>query len=728
MTFAWDRPFGYGEVRSKHAPLGPYLGNGDIGAVAYTSGNSQTLLLSKSDFITDGWSDWAGTGAAAIALGGVEVRVEAPETCGENKFRYEMDEYAAELRMATATVHPVEMTTWMVRDENLVVCRLESVSPVPQQVSVSTFTRDEDPRLRTSARTKGDVAQATRKTLVENMKWTSEAAISTRIVGVEGSVERVSGAQVSTRFTVQAGKPAYVVASVTGGGRDNVLDLDGDAARLARLTTAELCRMCEANRAWWRGMWNRSYVETGDELLNRQYLTSIYLLASANNPRHLVGGSMYGVWFNADDMMYHGDIHLNYNSQAGYYSVFSANRPELALPFLASIERLVPEGKRRAAEDMRSVHPSLKGKRCRGILFPVSALGIGEFYGPYWQQTMNAPFCVPLFAWYYDYTGEVGYLRDHAYPYIRLVGDFYEDYLVREPFGKSYRYCITTGGHENSWDLNPPSDLGFVAQTFRLLLRYSEVLGVDKERRALWRDILTHLPEYKVIMPTREPNEGKPVYAKNEAGWDLPAHVIQLHPVYPCEEINLHSDSLALELSRNTLYYYAVSQRGFTHTMNELGLSAFVMGARIGFDPEILLEKMRELSRGAQRNGLITDGHHCLEKTAVVETVNSMMLQSVDGVLHLFPCWPEGRAASFTRLRTKGAFIVSAACDSAGVRRVEIESMRGGECRIVLPRGAKVAEVRREDGRSVRCRLKAGVCSFPTKAGEAYRVCFGSGI
>lgn len=162
--------------------------------------------------------------------------------------------------------------------------------------------------------------------------------------------------------------------------------------------------------------------------------------------------------------------------------------------------------------------------------------------------------------------------------------------------------------------MNPPSDLGFVELTFRLLLRYSEQLGVDTQRRALWTDIVTHLPQYKVIMPTKKPNQGLPVYAKNEDGWDLPSHVIQLHPVYPCEVLNLHSDSTALQLARNTLYYYAVSQKGFTETMNELGLSAFIMGARIGFSPELLIENMKTLIGRAGRNFLILDGHHCLEK------------------------------------------------------------------------------------------------------------------
>lgn len=57
LTAVWQQPFSYESIRSKHAPLGPYMGNGDIGCVAYTAYNSQTLLVSKVDFVTDGWSD-----------------------------------------------------------------------------------------------------------------------------------------------------------------------------------------------------------------------------------------------------------------------------------------------------------------------------------------------------------------------------------------------------------------------------------------------------------------------------------------------------------------------------------------------------------------------------------------------------------------------------------------------------------------------------------------------
>lgn len=256
--------------------------------------------------------------------------------------------------------------------------------------------------------------------------------------------------------------------------------------------------------------------------------------------------------------------------------------------------------------------------------------------------------------------------------------------------------------------------------TFRLLLRYSELLGVDADRRVLWRDIVDHLPAYKVIMPTKEPNEGKPVFAKNEAGWDWPNHVIQMHPVYPCELLNLRSDSTARQIARNTIYYYGVSQRGMTETMNELGLSAFVMGARVGLSPEVLVENMKTLIRRAGRNFLIRDGHHCMEKTTVVETINSMMLQSVEGVLHLFPCWLSS-PASFTRLRAKGAFIVSASYNGCEVQTLQIGSELGGQCRMQNPWPGREMRVT-DKGRSVSVEYEDGICSFATWAGHTYKV------
>lgn len=200
----------------------------------------------------------------------------------------------------------------------------------------------------------------------------------------------------------------------------------------------------------------------------------------------------------------------------------------------------------------------------------------------------------------------------------------------------------------------------------------------------------------------------------------MPAHAIQLHGVYPCEVLNLRSDPESLKIARNTLYYYEVSQKGFTETMNELGLSAFVMGARMGFDTGILVENMKELIQTAGPNFLINDGNHCTEKAAIVETVNSMMLQSVDGILYLFPCWTQS-PASFTRLRAKGAFIVSADYDGHTASHVTITSEQGGTCRIYHP--LKSGKVKVKVGEKVMgSHIVNHVCSFKTEKGKTYQI------
>lgn len=718
LTAHWTEPIGVSESITDDAPKGPYMGNGEVGVVAYATKSSQTLRLSKVNFVTDGKADWAGDGAAALPAGEVQIKVKSNETDG---LHYEMDQIKAQLRMRTGTDQPVEMVSWMTMDDNIVVTEVRNLSQHDVDVEVSSRGLPSADYI-TEHRIKDDVTQMSRRSLAtDKVRWISKVGWSVRVVGAP-SQTRLSGNGISEGrlVTVPAGGSVHVLTCISGGGKHDDAKWDEACHKLKKISAGSLQAMRRKHDEWWREMWTRSWVETGDALLQRQYLSSIYLMASAYSPRTTACGGMYGVWNMTDNMKYHGDIHLNYNSQAGFYSMFSANRPELALPYYDFLERMIPEGRRRAREEMGKVHPSLQGKSCRGILFPVSALGIGEFYGEYWQQTMDAPFNVCLYNWYYEYTQDEKFLRERAYPFLRECGDFYEDYLVREQKGNTYRYSITTGGHEGSWDLNPPSDLALVEQTFRLLLRYSKQLGIDADRRTLWHDIVTHLPEYAVTMPKSQPNAGQPVYAKNEAGWDLPAHLIQLHCLYPCELMNLGSNPEALQLARNTIQYYGVDQQGFTETMNELGLSAFVMGARAGFSPYILLDKIKVLASRAEPNFMIRDENHCLEKTAVVETINSMMLQSVDGILHLFPNWTS-TPASFTRLRAKGAYLVSACYNGHHVERPEICSEQGGECRIRTPwKGCKAMVLCQ--GKSTIIEEKDSVLHIPTKKGQKYSI------
>ncbi|MCX2454311.1 hypothetical protein OQX61_23780 [Pedobacter sp. PLR] len=174
LTATWDTPFGYHSIKSKSAPIGPYIGNGDVGVVCRTSGNSQNFRISKVDFVTDGWSDWAGTGPAALPVGGVQIIVKSPVT---KEFNYQMDQLGNELRMNTATSQPVKMKSWIAVNDNLMITELTTTATTPVKISVETFADSANSLYGTTSEINDQVAQVTRQTKTAEVRWISKAGM-----------------------------------------------------------------------------------------------------------------------------------------------------------------------------------------------------------------------------------------------------------------------------------------------------------------------------------------------------------------------------------------------------------------------------------------------------------------------------------------------------------------------------------------------------------------------
>lgn len=724
LTATWKTPFAYKDVITQTVPAGPYMGNGDVGVATTSTNNSQTICISKVDFMTDNvqYFNWLAAAPSHIPVGGVKINVNSPISSG---FNYEMDILGNELRMTTATTNPVKMKSWMAVDDNLIVTELSTTSATPVSMSVETFADSATTWYATTSVVNAEIAQVSRRSKTVSAAWISKAGISTKVLGATPILSTVSNARIRSAFTLSNTQPVYVLSYVSGGGKANDAKLDAAFTRLSLLNQDSIARILKSKTAWWKDMWQRSYVETNDELLNRHYLSSIYQVASAHNLHSPTCGGMYGVWNMSDSMMYNGDVHLNYNSQASFYSSFSSNRPETALPFLNLMYSAIPQGQSRAKTDMGQLNAVWSGKSCKGILFPVSISSLGDLFGSYWSQTMDAPFNVCLFGWYYDYTGDVDFLSTKAYPFIKEVGAFYESFIKKETVGNSYRYTLTCATHEGGWNLNGPADLGLMQQTFTLLLNYSKVLNVDADKRAVWSDILNHCPKYATHL-----HNGVKVIAKDEAGWDLPNHMIQMHPVYPAEILTMNSNADTLQIAKNTVDYFCVEKGAFGDQMNALGLSSYIMAARIGYNPDVILNGIKGRIGTAKPNFLIQDGHHGLEKTTPIEVINSMMLQTVDSVMYLFPNWTK-EPASFTRLRAKGAFLVSAEKQNSAISNVSIFSEKGSICKIKNPCvGSELGVLETFNGvtTSVPTTTNNNIYTFATKAGASYSFAYTTGM
>jgi hypothetical protein len=111
---------------------------------------------------------------------------------------------------------------------------------------------------------------------------------------------------------------------------------------------------------------------------------------------------------------------------------------------------------------------------------------------------------------------------------------------------------------------------------------------------------------------------------------------------------------------------------------------------------------------------------HYTEMFAVSGAISELLLQSVDGIIRVFPAWPKKKDAEFKDLRAQGGFLISAKQKDAEVTDFEVTSTVGGRFRFVSP--WKKVQVESKNGGAAPKTVtdKNGIAAFETKAGEKY--------
>ena len=84
--------------------------------------------------------------------------------------------------------------------------------------------------------------------------------------------------------------------------------------------------------------------------------------------------------------------------------------------------------------------------------------------------------------------------------------------------------------------------------------------------------------------------------------------------------------------------------------------------------------------------------------------------------------WPKARDAKFVRLRAKGAFTVSSEQRAGAVQYIDVASDKGNRFTLVNPWSTRPVTVVDGAGRVVTQTNAGGNISFPTTAGQTYRI------
>jgi hypothetical protein len=487
----------------------------------------------------------------------------------------------------------------------------------------------------------------------------------------------------------------------------------------------------------WSAYWALSGVELGNAELEEVWYRNLYFMNCATAAGVTCPG-LFANWSYGDiGTAWHGDYHMNYNTQQPFWMCFSANHLDKHLPYVDLVDHLMPVSKSWAKD-----YYGLRGAYFPHSAYPVE-MNIPAYPSPEWGwEICETPWTVQSLWWHYQYSQDVTFLAERAFDPIKQAVLFLVDYLLRPEasgpqWGDDYYHVFPTCPPE-LFGLKPgfrhnadaQADLTLIRFLLKAYLDAVEVLNVtdsESDLLAQVRDVLAHLVPDPVAA---SPVDGGVVYTAAPGAdpglvHNCPANLMN---VFPGDEIGLGSDPTSLDTARRTLAIHRNEGGNDVVFMNvqaarlaRLDVAKFTRQCRYCKQPNGTYADMVNQVHGRYSDetpfNFMAPMGIWFENFGLPFVINECLLQSHDGTIRLFPNWPADQSASFETLRTVGAFLVSSAITNGNVAFVRIASERGGMARLLSP-WAKAAVSVWRNGMLTESVQLGDVLQIATQAGD----------
>lgn len=414
------------------------------------------------------------------------------------------------------------------------------------------------------------------------------------------------------------------------------------------------------------------------------------------------------------DCDYHHDINLQMN----FWPAEAGNIEETTEALFAYMERLIPEA-RSAAKDMYG---------CEGILFPIMndiwSRATAESYG--WSVWIGAaPWLSQHFWWHYEFSQDLDFLRDRAYPFLKEVAAFYESYIKEDKEGNLQ--IVPSQSPENRFTLSgelPVSicvsstmDIQLASEVLSHTIEASKILGIDLEKQSLWEKLLSRLPKMKIG------NHGQLLEWNEEFIEVEPEHrhISHLFGLYPGENINEEKTPDLFEASRISLENRLASGGGHTGWSRAWTACCY---ARLG-DKEKAWEHLEALLKDFQTDSLLDlippDVFQIEGNFGGTAAILEMLLQSYYEQLHFLPAlpkaWKEGKIIG---LRARGGFYINIEWKNEELLKADIIPSKDMVCKIKA--FSEAYEIRNSEGSIVNYDRIGNNISFSVKHDLIYSI------
>ncbi|MFC5451620.1 glycosyl hydrolase family 95 catalytic domain-containing protein [Paenibacillus aestuarii] len=453
----------------------------------------------------------------------------------------------------------------------------------------------------------------------------------------------------------------------------------------------------------WTTYWDCSGVSLEDEFLERIWYWNLYFYHCSVKPDAICPGLFANWSYRSIGSEWHGDYHMNYNTQQPFWLAFSSNHVDKHLAYVNMVHHILPVSRKWARK-----YYGLRGAYYPHSAYPVE-MNIMPYPVPHWGwEICETPWTVQSLWWHYLYTMDRDFLADRAFEPMKEAVLFMVDYMMRpDAHGEQWgdgRYHIFPTVVPELYELTPGFtknadclvDLTLTKFLFRAFQSACAALGNELEEETLlaqMNEIERSFPDY----PTAHSQRGTVFVSVTgedaEVVYNTPNGIMT---IFPGEDHGLHSPEDQYEIAVNS-YLNHRNEGG-----NEL-VFYHLAGARLG---KLDLERFkRQIAYCQLPNGTCTDrvllsgGRYndtlsfdfmsrvgvWFENFALPVVINECLLQSYNGILRFFPNWPTDRKAEFATLRAVGAFLVSAAYADGEAQWVEIRSEAGSALRFYNP-------------------------------------------
>lgn len=446
-----------------------------------------------------------------------------------------------------------------------------------------------------------------------------------------------------------------------------------------------------------------------------------YLTISSSREDSQLPANLQGVWTNRNNPPWRSDYHLNVNLQMNYWPTCSTNLAECAKPLVRYVDSLRKPGRVTAhvyaGVESTAEHPE------NGFMAHTQNTPFG-WTCPGWAFRWGwSPAAVPWIlqnCWeYYEYTGDVEYLRTEIYPALRESAVLYDQILVRDSDGKLVSSPASSPEH-GPRTLANTYEQSLIWQLYHDAITAAEILNVDEEKVAQWKK---NQADLKGPIEIGDDGQIKEWYEETTLNSIQPdasghRHLSHMLGLFPGDLIQ--QQDAWVEAAR-------VSLRDRTDRTTGWGLAQRLNSWARLCDGEKCHSLIRQLFQtGIMPNLWDTcppfqiDGNF-----GYTAGVSEMLIQSNLGYINLLPALPDDwKNGSLKGFVARGNFEISMDWSEKKATEVTILSRNGGKA-VVQAKGISSAKVTDTKGSNIPVTVVAeDRISFETIQGETYTVQF----